>query len=102
MPLCVAQALFVDEEGYLLEGPNMNCGIVTKDLKLVVPPFERCLAGITVQRLMTLVEENVRCGACWLMLCVLHAFTNTAKMSLCSWNLQRLPFCVCIEGCIVT
>lgn len=51
-------AIFADEEGYLLEAPTMNLGIVTPDLKLVFPPFERCLAGITAQRLMKLVEEN--------------------------------------------
>ena len=51
------QGVFVDEAGYVAEGPTMNLGVLTHDGELVIPPFERSLAGCTVRRLMDLVEE---------------------------------------------
>ena len=33
---CVAQGIFVDEDGMVAEGPNMNLGIITHDNELVV------------------------------------------------------------------
>ena len=47
--------VFVDSDGYVLEGPNSNFGILTKDNVFVTPPFDNCLAGITVQRLMEII-----------------------------------------------
>ncbi|KAF5839912.1 aminotransferase [Dunaliella salina] len=47
--------LFVDEEGHILEGPNMNIGIITQDDVFVTPPFDNCLAGVTMQRVMELI-----------------------------------------------
>ena len=49
----------MDEAGYVAEGPTMNLGVLTHDGELVIPPFERSLAGCTVRRLMDLVEEVI-------------------------------------------
>ena len=55
------QGVFVDNDGYVAEGPVMNIGIITHDGEMVLPPFEQTLAGVTLQRLMHLVKE-VRYG----------------------------------------
>lgn len=34
-------AIWLDDEGYIAEGPNMNVGFVMKDRKFVVPKFEK-------------------------------------------------------------
>ncbi len=60
LQLVPPQAFFVDGDGYVLEAPTANIGIITHDRKLVVPPFDACIAGITMQRIMELVGE-VRC-----------------------------------------
>ena len=49
----------MDEAGFVAEGPTMNLGVVTREGELVVPPFERSLAGCTVKRVMELVEEVI-------------------------------------------
>jgi hypothetical protein len=51
------QAFFVDPDGYILEAPTANIGMITQDRKLVVPPFDACIAGITMTRVMELVGE---------------------------------------------
>lgn len=56
------QGVFVDEEGFVLEGPNSNFAIVTEDNVFVTPPFNRCVAGITIQKLMQLIPAV---GAYW-------------------------------------
>ena len=47
--------IFVDDKGFILEGPNSNFGLLTQDNVFVTPPFDNCLAGITVQRLMEII-----------------------------------------------
>lgn len=51
------QGIFVDEKGFVQEGPNMNIGIITQDDVFVTPPFDGCLAGVTMQRLMELIPD---------------------------------------------
>jgi len=46
--------LFVDEQGHVLEGPNMNLAIITHEGEMVTPPFEGCLAGVTIRRVLAL------------------------------------------------
>jgi len=59
------QGIWIDEEGHLGEGPNMNVAILTEEGDLLVPPFDKVLAGITVIRVLELlgagsgVNENV-------------------------------------------
>lgn len=56
------QGIFVDLEGNVCEGPNMNLAIITNEDELVVPTFDNCLAGITVQRLMELAPQHYESG----------------------------------------
>jgi len=55
------QGIFLDAEGFVAEGPNMNLALL-RDGELITPPFERVLAGRTVQRAMELVEELSAAG----------------------------------------
>ncbi len=55
------QGVFLDTEGSVLEGPNMNLAIVVGG-ELVTPPFDSVLAGRTVQRAMELAEEAAAAG----------------------------------------
>lgn len=60
-----AQGLFTDPDtGHILEGPNSNVAIITQDDVLVVPPFDDCLAGVTMQRLLELIP-GVRAWVGW-------------------------------------
>jgi len=56
------QGIFLDAQGRVAEGPNMNLGILTHDGTLVVPPFDATLAGITVRRMLELAEDAVAKG----------------------------------------
>ena len=49
--------VFVDEEGYVVDGSNASVGIITKAGEVVVPPFDRALAGITAGRVLELLPE---------------------------------------------
>lgn len=49
------QGIWIDEEGHLGEGPNMNIAILTEEGDLLVPPFDKVLAGITVIRVLELL-----------------------------------------------
>lgn len=51
--------IFIDPLGNVAEGPNMNVAILTKQGELVIPPFTQALQGITLMRLMELVEQNI-------------------------------------------
>ncbi|CAA0816327.1 D-amino-acid transaminase- chloroplastic [Striga hermonthica] len=55
-------SVWVDEEGFVAEGPNMNVAFLTSSRELVVPPFEKVLAGCTAQRLLELAGGMVREG----------------------------------------
>ena len=39
---CALQGVFVDENGMVAEGPNMNIGIITHDNEIVVSPVSCC------------------------------------------------------------
>lgn len=42
-------AIWLDDEGYVAEGPNMNVGFVTKERELVVPKFDKvCICDAIV------------------------------------------------------
>lgn len=40
-------AIWLDDEGYVAEGPNMNVGFVTKEREFVVPRFEKVTSHIS-------------------------------------------------------
>ncbi|KAL4442489.1 hypothetical protein ABPG77_005073 [Micractinium sp. CCAP 211/92] len=56
------QGIFVDADGNVAEGPNMNLACLLEDGTLVVPPFDSCLAGITIQRMMQLLPSAIEGG----------------------------------------
>ncbi|KAL4447823.1 hypothetical protein ABPG75_005042 [Micractinium tetrahymenae] len=56
------QGIFVDADGNVAEGPNMNMACLLDDGTLVVPPFDSCLAGITIQRMMQLLPGAIQGG----------------------------------------
>lgn len=49
------QGVFVRPDGTIAEGPNLNVGIVTAEGVVRVPPFEECLAGVTMSRIMEMI-----------------------------------------------
>lgn len=55
-------AIWLDEEGFIAEGPNMNVAFVTKDNELVVPHFDKILSGCTAKRVLALAERLVSDG----------------------------------------
>lgn len=56
------QGIFLDSNGDVAEGPNMNLGVILHDGTLIVPPFDSTLAGITVRRALELAEEAMTRG----------------------------------------
>ena len=56
------QGVFVDAQGNIAEGPNMNIGVLLHDGTLIVPPFESSLAGVTVRRALELAEGAMARG----------------------------------------
>lgn len=51
------QGLFLDEQGRIAEGPNMNIMYYTGDRRLLVPTFDNCLDGCTAKRIVERVNE---------------------------------------------
>ncbi|KAL3631439.1 hypothetical protein CASFOL_024423 [Castilleja foliolosa] len=55
-------SIWVDEEGYVAEGPNVNVAFVTREKELVLPLFDRILSGCTALRLIELAPKLVELG----------------------------------------
>lgn len=55
-------AIWLDERGYIAEGPNMNVAFVTKEKELVMPKFDKILSGCTAKRVLVLAEGLVKEG----------------------------------------
>ncbi len=55
-------SIWVDEEGYIAEGPNVNVAFINHDKELLLPSFDKILTGCTVKRLMELVPKLVDQG----------------------------------------
>ncbi|XVF48531.1 hypothetical protein PTKIN_Ptkin03bG0198200 [Pterospermum kingtungense] len=55
-------AIWLDEDGFVAEGPNMNVAFVTKDKELLMPKFDKILSGCTAKRVLTLAEGLVKAG----------------------------------------
>lgn len=59
-------SLWLDNEGYIAEGPNMNVAVLSKEGVLLLPPFDNVLAGCTARRMLelvtTLMEKQVVAG----------------------------------------
>ncbi|CAA0810574.1 D-amino-acid transaminase- chloroplastic [Striga hermonthica] len=57
---CGAYAgIWLDERGYVAEGPNMNVAFVTEARELLMPRFDRILSGCTAKRVLALAQGLV-------------------------------------------
>ncbi|XP_025795847.1 D-amino-acid transaminase, chloroplastic isoform X2 [Panicum hallii] len=55
-------SIWLDDEGFVAEGSNMNVGFVTADKELLMPRFDKILSGCTAKRVLTLAEQLVADG----------------------------------------
>lgn len=55
-------AIWLDQEGYIAEGPNMNVAFVTKEKELLMPKFDKILSGCTAKRVLVLAQSLVKEG----------------------------------------
>lgn len=55
-------AIWLDDDGFIAEGPNMNVAFVTKEKELVMPHFDKILSGCTAKRVLALAEGLVKDG----------------------------------------
>uniref|UniRef100_A0A7N0U7Q1 Uncharacterized protein n=1 Tax=Kalanchoe fedtschenkoi TaxID=63787 RepID=A0A7N0U7Q1_KALFE len=55
-------AIWLDEDGFIAEGPNMNAAFVTGDKKLIMPKFDKILSGCTAKRVLALAQGLVDDG----------------------------------------
>lgn len=55
-------SIWVDEEGYIAEGPNVNVAFITHDKELISPFFDKILSGCTAKRLLELAPKLVEQG----------------------------------------
>ena len=55
-------AIWLDDEGFIAEGPNMNVGFVTHEGELLMPKFDKILSGCTARRVLVLAEDLVKRG----------------------------------------
>ncbi|KEH40295.1 putative aminodeoxychorismate lyase [Medicago truncatula] len=54
--------IWLDDEGFVAEGPNMNVAFVTKEKELIMPYFDKILSGCTAKRVFTLAEGLLKQG----------------------------------------
>lgn len=52
-------AIWLDDEGFVAEGPNMNVAFVTKEKDLLMPHFDKILSGCTAKKVLTLAQRLV-------------------------------------------
>ena len=50
-------SIWVDDEGYIAEGPNMNVAFVNQIGELIMPSFDKILSGCTARRTLTLAHQ---------------------------------------------
>ncbi|XP_059658014.1 D-amino-acid transaminase, chloroplastic-like [Cornus florida] len=55
-------AIWLDGDGFIAEGPNMNVAFVTKEKELLMPHFDKILSGCTAKRVLILAESLVKEG----------------------------------------
>ncbi|MCO5588964.1 hypothetical protein L7F22_042928 [Adiantum nelumboides] len=51
--------IWVDDEGFVGEGPNMNVAFVNAAGELIFPAFDKILTGCTARRTLTLAQESL-------------------------------------------
>eukprot|EP01018_Ginkgo_biloba_P001406 Gb_28702 [translate_table: standard] len=55
-------AIWIDDEGYVAEGPNVNVAFISKNNELLMPLFNKILTGCTARRLLALAPKFVEQG----------------------------------------
>ncbi|RRT72011.1 hypothetical protein B296_00005124 [Ensete ventricosum] len=55
-------SIWVDDQGYIAEGPNVNVAFISKGKELLLPPFDKILSGCTVKRLVALAPKLIEKG----------------------------------------
>ncbi|XP_009791457.1 D-amino-acid transaminase, chloroplastic isoform X2 [Nicotiana tabacum] len=55
-------SIWVDEEGYIAEGPNVNVAFITSEEELILPSFDKILSGCTAMRLLQLAPKLIEQG----------------------------------------
>ncbi|MQL86177.1 hypothetical protein Taro_018705 [Colocasia esculenta] len=55
-------SVWVDERGFVGEGPNVNLAFVSKSKELLLPEFDRVLGGCTAKRLLQLAPRLAEKG----------------------------------------
>ncbi|KAJ1403464.1 Aminotransferase-like, PLP-dependent enzyme [Sesbania bispinosa] len=55
-------SIWVDEAGYIAEGPNVNVAFITQEKELIMPLFDSILYGCTAKRLLELAPKLVDQG----------------------------------------
>ncbi|XP_030452680.2 D-amino-acid transaminase, chloroplastic [Syzygium oleosum] len=55
-------AIWLDNEGFIAEGPNMNVAFITEEKELLMPHFDKILSGCTAKRVLTIAEALVNEG----------------------------------------
>nr|XP_019704939.1 D-amino-acid transaminase, chloroplastic isoform X2 [Elaeis guineensis] len=55
-------SIWVDEQGYIAEGPNVNVAFISKSKELLLPSFDKILSGCTAKRLLALAPKLVEKG----------------------------------------
>ncbi|KAF3333130.1 D-amino-acid transaminase [Carex littledalei] len=55
-------SIWLDEEGFIAEGPNMNVAFVTKQKELMMPSFDKILSGCTAKRVLAVADTLVADG----------------------------------------
>lgn len=54
--------IWLDDEGFVAEGPNMNVAFVTKEKELIMPHFDKILSGCTAKRVLILAARLIEQG----------------------------------------
>eukprot|EP00249_Psilotum_nudum_P016593 c25898_g1_i3 orf=95-1102(-) len=49
--------IWLDDEGFVAEGPNMNVAFVSLEGQLLVPAFDKILSGCTIKRMLALAPK---------------------------------------------
>ncbi|KAJ8755081.1 hypothetical protein K2173_016725 [Erythroxylum novogranatense] len=55
-------SIWVDDNGYIAEGPNVNVAFITHDKDLILPSFDNILSGCTALRLLQLAPRLIEQG----------------------------------------
>ncbi|PPD91098.1 hypothetical protein GOBAR_DD11959 [Gossypium barbadense] len=55
-------AIWLDDDGFVAEGPSMNVAFITKEKEMLMPKIDKILNGCTAKRVLTLAEGLVREG----------------------------------------